>query len=271
MEWSLVLVSQGIESIVDHDAEGGWGLIVDEQDRPRADEAIRLYRAENLHWPWQQRILTPEISFDWGSLAWALLMCVFFGLGEWTAGFREAGLMSSDAVARGEWWRLFTAIFLHADAAHLASNAVLGFVLLGLAMGRYGTGLGLLAAFLAGAIGNAASWLAYRIGHHSLGASGMVMGALGLLAVQSAPLLQRHRHSLKYFAGAMAGGLMLFVLMGLSPGTDIVAHFGGFSGGVLLGTVMAFAPRLARSTAANLLAGAVFSALVILSWWLALN
>ena len=59
---------------------------------------------------------------------------------------------------------------------------------LGFAMGRYGTGTGVLAAFLAGAGGNVAAWLASLEQHRNLGASGMVMGSLGLLAAQSPSL-----------------------------------------------------------------------------------
>ncbi len=87
--------------------------------------------------------------------------------------------MDGAAVAHGQWWRLFTAIWLHADLAHLATNATIGLLLLGLAMGRYGTGAGLLAAYLAGAGGNLVAGLISLQPHRSLGASGMVIGCLG--------------------------------------------------------------------------------------------
>jgi membrane associated rhomboid family serine protease len=269
MDWSLALVSQGIESIIDQGEETDWGLIVDENDFAHALEVIKQYQLENLRWPWQQKIFQQQISFDWGSLAWVCLMFLFFWLSERSENFREAGMMNSGAVSRGEWWRLFTAISLHADAGHLASNAGIGFVLLGLTMGRFGTGVGLLAAYVAGTGGNVASWLVSQHGHQSLGASGMVMGCLGLLAAQSVPLLKRDAKSLKSVLAGLAGGLMLFVLMGLSPGTDVAAHFGGFLAGVFLGTLLTFVPRLGRNASANIFAGAVFSVLVILPWWLA--
>jgi membrane associated rhomboid family serine protease len=269
MDWSLALVSQGIESIIDQGEETGWGLIVDENDFARALEIIKQYQLENLRWPWQQKIFRQEISFDWGSLAWVFLMCLFFWLSERSENFRQAGIMNSEAVSHGEWWRFFTAVSLHADAGHLASNTGIGFVLLGLAMGRFGTGIGLLAAYLAGVGGNVASWLMSQHGHQSLGASGMVMGCLGLLAAQSVSMLRRDTKSLKAVVAGLTGGLMLFVLMGLSPGTDVAAHFGGFLAGVFLGMLLTVVPRLGRSAPANIFAGAVFSVLVILPWWLA--
>ena len=112
--------------------------------------------------------------------------------------------------------------------AHLAGNLSIGIVLFGLAMGRYGTGVGLLAAFLTGAAGNVASLLVHGHGFYGLGASGMIMGALGLL---SAPTLRRrgeHRRlPFKHHVLGLVAGVMLFILYGLAPGADIAAHFGG--------------------------------------------
>ena len=65
--------------------------------------------------------------------------------------------------------------------------------------------------------------------------------------------------------------LLLFLLLGSSPGTDSLAHAGGFLGGVLLGIVPAHYPKLARNGPANLLAGFAFAALTLLAWWLALR
>jgi membrane associated rhomboid family serine protease len=64
---------------------------------------------------------------------------------------------------------------------------------------------------------------------------------------------------------------MLFVLLGLNPGTDVVAHFGGFVSGLLLGSLLALAPKLAQKTLVNLGAGFLFTALVVVSWLLALT
>ncbi len=160
--------------------------------------------------------------------------------------------------------------FLHADLGHLASNAGIGFVLLGLAMGRYGTGIGLLAALLAGVGGNLTTWVIDK-NHLSLGASGMVMGALGLLAAQSVSSWRKNPIALKLIITGIAAGIMLFVFMGLSPQSDVMAHFGGFVSGLLLGIILAQFPLLAQNTVANILAGAIFCLLVISVWILALR
>ena len=271
MDWSLVLVSQGIETTIDQSEDGsGWGLLVANQDYGNAIRTIRQYHLENRGWPWQQQVFRPGFLFDWGALAWALLACLFFWLSTHTD-LQSAGVMDGTAVAHGQWWRLFTAMWLHADLAHLATNATLGLLLLGLTMGRYGTGAGLLAAYLAGAGGNLIAGLLSLQTHRSLGASGMVMGSLGLLAVQSFSLWRQTPHAAKFILSGICGGVMLFVLVALTPGTDIMAHLGGFASGCMLGALLNVVPEIAQKPKANLLSGLVFALLVIVPWWLALR
>ena len=266
-------MSQGIETIIDSGGEAGWGLIVPEQDYGRALEVLRQYRAENRHWPWRRKISPKGVLFDWGSVGWVALLGLFFWI-ETHAGarFREAGLMDAVAVSSGEWWRLFTAIFLHADLGHFAMNASIGLFLLGLVMGNFGTGVGLLAAYLAGAGGNVATWLIFSGGHRSLGASGMVMGCVGLLAAQAVSFRPGNPGRLKYVLSGLMGGVMLFVLFGLSAESDVLAHLGGFVSGLVFGAgLVNLSPRAAQNTGANVFAGIVFCLLVILPWWFALR
>jgi rhomboid protease GluP len=269
MDYSLVLVSQGIESTIDHSPETGWGLMVPAREHDRSLALIRQYRLENLRWPWRHKI-RQTLLFDWGCLAWVLLVGLFFWIDQNRLDLHPAGLMDAAAVARGQWWRLFTAMYLHADAGHLVANAGFGLVLLGLSMGLYGTGVGLLAASLAGVGGNLVACL-IDPSHRSLGASGMVMGCLGLLAAQSPVAWREHPRLRKSMLGGLVAGLMLFLLLGSNPGTDLVAHLGGFLSGVLLGVILQRSPRLADHLAANVLAGALYCALVLCTWWLALN
>jgi len=97
------------------------------------------------------------------------------------------------------------------------------------------------------------------------------MGCLGLLAVESLSLRSKRFLYPKYVLAAIAGGVMLFALLGLSPGTDVLAHFGGFLTGLVLGGLLASFPFSAKSNPANLAGGFLFACLVILPWWLALR
>lgn len=266
MDWSLALASQGIEPIIDRAEDGGWGLVVSRNDYGASLRTLRQYRLENHRWPWRREVARGGVLFDWGSAAWVALVLVFYAVQQ-QANLQASGMMDSEAVANGQWWRLFTAVWLHADVAHLAGNCTLGLVLLGLAMGRCGTGVGLLAAYLGGAMGNLAGWLLASDGpHRSLGASGMVMAALGLLGAQSWQLWRQVSGKTKLAVGGVLATVMLFVLVGASPHSDVIAHAGGFAGGALLGAGLAAIPKTVDLTWAQLLAGLVFTALTIGPW-----
>ena len=271
MDWSLVLASQGIEHVLEHSEETGWALTVSERDYEKSLATIQQYRLENARWRWRRPVFQPGFFFDWSSLGWVLLIIVFYWWSVVRTDFRSQGIMEVSAVSHGEWWRLFTATWLHANVAHLAANAVFGFLFLGLAMGRYGPGLGLLAAYLAGVGGNLAAWLVYDANQRGLGASGVVMGALGLLTVPSLALLrQRRSGAIRLVMGGLLSGLLLFLFLGVSPEADVVAHFGGFISGLLLGLLLAFAPKLGERPSVNMIAGMLFMTFVVLPWLRAL-
>jgi membrane associated rhomboid family serine protease len=186
-------------------------------------------------------------------------------------GLKAAGMMSNAAVTAGEWWRTFTAVLLHADAAHLAANVSSGLIVWGLVMGRYGWGVGLLAAYLAGAGGNWAGWLLYGESHRSVGASGMVLGGLGLLAAQAFALWREGPKAYPLIGRGVVGGVLLLVLLGLNPQSDVVAHLGGFLTGLLLGIGIAFVPAgWLREARLNSACGVMLGGWVVLTWWLAL-
>ncbi len=272
MDWGLVLASQGIEPLIEEPSDGtSWGLVVPPQEYSRAVEAIRQYELENRHWPWQQEVIRPGILFDWASVAWALLLLLFFWLSEGRLDLRTAGAMDRLAVSHGQWWRLFTAIWLHADLAHLAGNAGLGAIFLGLAMGRYGTPMGLFGPYLAGVGANVLVWLVAPGRHESLGASGMVMGAVGVLAVPSIRLWRQNRNARKFIVSGLFGGVFLFVFLGTNPGTDVLAHAGGFLSGLVLGVGLSRLAHPERQRVLNILSGIGFVLLVLWPWWLALS
>lgn len=272
-EWSLVLASQNISyTLVHDDPENRWYLVVTETDVSRATQAIEQYEHENRGWTLCQRLPWSHLLFHWGSLFWVISILLFhiFTTQVVVRG-HELGMMSNTAVARGQWWRMFTAVTLHADAAHLAANAGIGFVLLGFAMARFGAGWALLMAFLAGAAGNALGFALYPPAHNGLGASGMVMGALGLVAVQTVGVLRQHGQVRRLLFSGLIVGLFMFILLGTDPQSDIVAHAGGFLGGILLGGfLLALPDRWQQSWVANMLALLAMAVLTVTAWWLAI-
>ena len=276
LDWSLVLVSQGIDTSIGCDPEvNSWQLIVPLNDHALALRALTQYRSENQFRPWRQELPWTGLLFDGRSAVCMLLFVLLYAIEATGHGdLRAAGLMDNQAVRAGEWWRLITAVTLHGDLAHLAANVTTGLLLLGLAMGASGPGVGLLASFLGGVGGNLAGLWLHGETHRSLGASGMVMGALGLLAAQWLGLLRRGVSPRQLAVRGVLSGCFLLVLLGLSPqkNVDVLAHVAGFITGFVLGTGLAFCPDgFPRQRWLNLFAVLVCLALTGVAWWQALK
>ncbi len=272
MDWSLVLLSQGIESTLAYD-ERGWSLQVSPAELSRALVVLDQYQRENRRWRWRRELWWPAAPFHWGVVAWcALLALAFFWSETVPASAKALGEVDSIAVRQGQWWRLFTAIGLHADLSHLAANLTTGFLVLGLAMARWGPGPGLLFAWLGGVLGNLLSFLVHSAAYRSLGASGMVMAGLGLLGAASLRSL-RHGESLsKWVVRGLLGVCLLFVLLGLDPASDVLAHLGGFLGGLLLGAGLVLLPeKFSQGPAFGSACALLLGSLVALTWILALG
>lgn len=273
MDWSLVLVSQGIESMVERDAESGrWLLVISPADVSRAVKALRLYKLENRARRWQLAVPGTGLLFDWRCVACLLFFVIVFVFEASGRGnLRTAGVMDPDLVRAGQWWRVFTAVTLHADVAHLAANVTTGVLMLGLVFGAYGPGLGMLGSYLAGALAfGVEAWLLPR---SSLGASGMVLGALGLLAAQWIVLVRHGLTAVQLATRGVLSGCLLLVLLGLSPEerVDVFAHIVGFVAGLVLGAVLAVLPKAAVHSAwVDRVALAVTALLVFGPWWMAL-
>lgn len=266
MDWSLVLASQDIPHLIaPPDESGHWGLVLASADGERAERAVRLYEAENTPRPWQQPMLAGRVMFDWAAVTWAIPLIAIHFLVQRAPELRELALMHGSALSRGEWWRLVTATQLHADGGHLASNLTIGFVLVGLVLGRWGTATGLAAVLLAGVGGNALNWL-LQPEARSLGASGAVMGCLGLLALTPRGAFGGPHRAWRGVAGSLAAAGMLFVLLGLDPRSDVVAHGGGFLTGLLLAAALRQRPAR-REPWSEWLALAVFAMLQLAAWW----
>jgi len=97
------------------------------------------------------------------------------------------------------------------------------------------------------------------------------MGSLGLLAAPSFALWRQTPHAAKFILSGICGGLMLFVLLALTPGTDVMAHLGGFASGLVLGALLSRVPAVAQQAEANVLSGLAFALLITVPWWLALR
>lgn len=271
-EWALALLSQGIESELLRSPQG-WILLLNPALLPKARDVIRLYQKENRHW---HRYFqpTPDITgFHPAALLWTLLVAALYAITSFAPqSITDAGLCSTTGLQAGEYQRLFTAISLHANLAHLLGNLIFGTLLLGYAMARFGGGWTLLSTFLSGAGANILSAWIHGPDHRGLGASGMVMAALGLLAISlPSPTSSPHLTWQRWLLRGILSSSLLFVLIGLDPSTDVIAHSGGFVGGILSGLLLRSLPQpVLHGTRPNHYAAILALTLLLATWALAL-
>lgn len=274
MDWSLVLASQEIHPVIMPPGESGeWALVVEASQLEQALAALKQYRVENRGWAWRRELPGGSIEIHSGALIW----CVLLAFAHWAAtfampGLAAAGKMDSVAVRAGEWHRLFTPIFLHSDLAHLMANVTFGVVVLGLAMGRFGLGPTLLATYIAGAMGNVTGLIFYSHPYTGVGASGMMMGALGVLCTHSVGLWRKSPKAARYIFSGVLSGLFLFILFGVDPSSDVLAHLGGFMAGLIFGGALSwFSEEQLRKPVLNWVLMAILAGTIALTWGLALR
>ncbi len=160
-----------------------------------------------------------------------------------------------------QWWRVFTAMFVHIGLFHLAFNMI-ALYLFGQAIeARYGK-IRFLALYLAsGLLGSGAS-LAFTSGGVRAGASGGVFGILGAWLA----FYVLHRRA----AGAGSQIQSLAFLIGLNlfigftaPGIDNAAHIGGLVAGFLVGGGLELARR--RAAGWKLAAPAAYGVVILIA------
>ena len=142
-------------------------------------------------------------------------------------------------TTNGEWWRMFTAMFLHIGVLHLLFNMVALWNVGGFMERVLGTAGCVVLYLLAGLLGSVASvaWNPFVV---SAGASGAIFGLYGGLLA----FLLRHRDTTSYASlAALRTNTLAFVgynlLYGVvQEGIDMAAHLGGLAGGFLCGFVL---------------------------------
>jgi membrane associated rhomboid family serine protease len=267
-EWALVLASIGVSSRIES-GETGFHLLVADDDYVRAQEVLRTFEDENKPVP-----AVPVIEYGPSWLGWFLavaLLAFFIATGD-RSGAPWFARGSSDAarVVAGEWWRTVTALTLHADLAHVLSNAFATVILISALARALGPGVSALLLLGAGALGNATTAWVHRSGHDSIGFSTAVFAALGSLAALSFFARQRARLQWRRPWLALAAALALLGLLGTAKGADVLAHGFGMAWGAILAVPLVFARPL-RSRIAQALLGTVALAAVLACWHLALR
>ncbi len=243
---ALVVLAMNLECWI-FPGQGTYAVFADAAHAGAIRREYRLYEAEQS----ERREPADTPLFPAGmSLfsAWALvLLAVFLRQGRDPMLTDRFCNSSAAMVEGGEWWRPFTSLFLHADAAHLLGNVAIGGIFCVMVAKTLGAFRAWPLILLGGTLGNALNaWLRYPGGFESIGASTATFAALGILVGSSCRLAWRHRSYREFrplLAPLLAGLLMLAWYGSGGENTDVAGHFLGWSSGVLLG-VMAL-PRAA--------------------------
>jgi rhomboid protease GluP len=130
-------------------------------------------------------------------------------------------------------WRFVTAVFLHAGLLHIGFNMWVLMDLGPVLEEMYGSARFFFIFVVTGASGYLASATA---GHFSVGASGSLLGMIGVLLAITAG---RNSAGAKMMRSQLIYWLIYIAVLGvLMPGVDNFAHIGGFASGFLIGKIM---------------------------------
>lgn len=246
LEWCAVLASQKIDFELSREGDL-WLFCIPEPDFKNAEKNISEYEQERQSFNKNlEEFNTPSTPLELGKSLPFIFCSIFLLLFHMITGpvkpkapyFNEGTLNSAALFKQGEWWRLITALSLHADFPHVMSNCLFLIIFATIASFQVGPGVALISILISGIAGNLSTVgiLGFK-SYSSLGASTAVFGALGIITAlgwleysKKATRLTK----LKKWAPLVAG-LALLSFTGTAPGTDLIAHLFGFIWGLVIG------------------------------------
>jgi rhomboid protease GluP len=153
------------------------------------------------------------------------------GKGSSSQAFLELGWKDNEDIKSGEYYRLLTAMFLHADPIHLLLNMYILWIF----GSSFPNAIIFLVVFLAsGIVGNLFSF--FLNPQPSVGASGAIFGLVGFVLVES----------LRFGDSFNIVNLLIYVAISLffanTPGSriDFWGHVGGIVCGAAIGALLLF-------------------------------
>ncbi len=278
--WSLVMESRRIPWHAERRGLG-WQLLVPAAMLSTAIDELCHYENENRDWPPAPPQGRPLVD-NRTTTVWALIAIgAFYNLtlhdvsiaGHPVVDWKALGNAHAGKILAGQWWRLATALTLHADWQHLLGNLLIGGFFISRLCRDLRSGLGWLLLLTAGMLGNLVNAWLQDPGHRAVGASTAIFGAVGILAAIS---MVRYRHNLRRrrrWLLPIAAALGLLAMLGASgENTDLGAHLFGFLIGLPLGLVTELLIEKQARPRGGLNALLAMTALAVITgaWWAAL-
>jgi rhomboid protease GluP len=145
-------------------------------------------------------------------------------------------------IGSNQWWRLITAIFLHGSLMHIVFNMWVIMDIGPMVEELFGSARYLFLYIATGAFGYLVSSF---FGNHSVGASGALLGLIGLLL---ATTTRSSSASSQMLRSNLIKWIIYIAIMGfMFSGIDNYAHFGGLAAGFVLGKLFVDRPPQGQS------------------------
>ena len=237
--YSLVLSAVNIPHSINTVSDNTFELHIPARHRERALYEIASYVQENRGWP-PPAPAEPLFSPSFKAMSFLVigsLIFIYSISGDWhpeSVWFQRGAGDSTAILQGGEYYRLVTALMLHADIVHLMGNCFLGGFLLHFYFKISGNGLGLFTMLTTATFANYINVLAHGPGHHFVGFSTAVFSVIGLLCT-SAYNKSTSAINFHLFMPIMAGMALLALLGSGGERTDLGAHFFGIVIGMIAG------------------------------------
>jgi len=243
---------------------------VPESMAEEALEAIHRYQAENPSTTDPSAaIYEPTYTVNISGIAVALVLLAAH-LAVASSAAPEDYITAFGANARrivhGDLYRCITALFLHADIAHLAGNMVGTALFGGAVCAVVGTGVGWLMILACGFSGNLINAWIYETGHLSIGASTAVFGAVGILCALQAVNAVATGKGWKGFLMVLGAGVALLAFLGASTRSDLGAHLFGFLCGLAAGLLFRWSIGRAPGKNVQRLCGIAAAIVPVAAW-----
>jgi len=228
-----------------HEDEDYFVLLVDRRHADILRREVQIADIKNRYWPPPSVDLPTKTTSKIPTVLFGLFLVVVFTAQGRFPFLREIGMNSSIGVMEnGEFWRIITAITLHADLGHLAGN-LMGIGLFTYLCARYlGNGFAWLLIIVVSAASNLTNAVVQSgLPYFSLGASTAVFAALGLLTGFPVGIYLKSREPLQTrdWLVPFSGGCLLFAWMGGGDfPTDVAAHSWSFVYGSAASAIVAF-------------------------------
>lgn len=148
------------------------------------------------------------------------------------------GALYVPKVKEGQWYRMFTAFFIHFGYEHLAGNMLALFAIGPYIEGFFGHLRFTVIYIISGLSGSAfVYFMEQRSGDYSLtaGASGAIFGLFGVLIIFAFIREMRDTFPLPR---VIVGLILMFVPSFTEEGISLNGHIGGFVGGTVVGFIL---------------------------------